>query len=193
MCSDYGSTEYYVRDVEPRNNELSWPSLINYRDKEIFVIGGRSSGLSKSAPVHTVENYTVATNTWSNETPSLVEARAGASGCSMPGYIYIFCGMKEDRIRLNSIERLRIIADDKPKLFVDRDWQLIQLKPESLAARSNPIIVPMNATKIAILGGLMQKNEEYMGDILLFDTSTKTCNKLVENKVITEEEEAAFD
>ena len=91
--------------------------------------------------------------------PSLVEARAGASGCSLPGYIYIFCGMKEDRNRLNSIERLRIIAVDKPKLIVDREWQLIQLKLENLAARSNPVIVPMSNTKIAILGGLMKKQE----------------------------------
>ena len=91
--------------------------------------------------------------------PSLVEARAGASGCSLPGYIYIFCGMKEDRNRLNSIERLRIIAVDKPKLIVDREWQLIQLKLENLAARSNPVIVPMSNTKIAILGGLMKKHE----------------------------------
>ena len=91
--------------------------------------------------------------------PSLVEARAGASGCSMPGYIYIFCGMKEQRNRLNSIERLRIIAVDKPKLIVDQEWQLIQLKPENLAARSNPVIVPMSNTKIAILGGLMKKQE----------------------------------
>ena len=87
--------------------------------------------------------------------PSLVEARAGASGCSLPGYIYIFCGMKEDRNRLNSIERLRIIAVDKPKLIVDREWQLIQLKLENLTPRSNPVIVPLNDTKIAILGGLM--------------------------------------
>ena len=99
--------------------------------------------------------------------------------------------MRENRNRLNSIERLRIIADDKPKLIVDREWQLIQLKPENLAARSNPVIVPMNATKIAILGGLIQENEEYMGDILLFDTSTKTCDKIVENEVITEEEHEA--
>ena len=91
--------------------------------------------------------------------PSLVEARAGASGCSLPGYIYIFCGMKEDRNRLNSIERLRIIAVDKPKLIVDREWQLIQLKLENLVARSNPVIVPMSNTKIAILGGLMKKHE----------------------------------
>lgn len=127
-------------------------------DKEIFVIGGRSGG-RYAAPDRVVENYTVATNTWSTEMPSLVEARAGASGCSMPGYIYIFCGMKEQRNRLNSIERLRIIAVDKPKLIVDREWQLIQLKPENLAARSNPVIVPMNSTKIAILGGLMKKQE----------------------------------
>lgn len=92
--------------------------------------------------------------------PSLVEARAGASGCSLPGYIYVFCGMKEDRIRLNSIEQLQIFADDKPKLFVDREWQLIQLKPENLSARSEPVIVPMNDTKIAILGGTGQIQEK---------------------------------
>ena len=144
--------------MEPRNNRLEWPTLINYRDKDIFVIGGRS-GDRNSAPYRIVENYTIASNTWSNEMPSLIEARAGAGGCRLPGYIYIFCGMKEQRNRLNSIERLRIIAVDKPKLIVDREWQLIQLKPENLAARSNPVIVPMNSTKIAILGGLMKKQE----------------------------------
>ena len=87
--------------------------------------------------------------------PSLVEARAGASGCSLPGYIYIFCGMKENRIRLNSIERLRIIVDDEPKLIVDREWQLIQSNLENLTPRSNPVVVPLNDIKIAILGGLM--------------------------------------
>ena len=34
-------------------------------------------------------------------------------------------------------------------------------------------------------------DEEYMGDILLFNTKTKTLSKLVENKVLTEEEQAA--
>ena len=118
------------------------------------MIGGRA-GDRNSAPYRIVESYTIASNTWSNEMPSLVEARAGAGGCRLPGYIYIFCGMKENRIRLNSIERLRIIADDRPKLIVDREWQLIQLKLENLAPRSNPVIVPMNDTKIAILGGLI--------------------------------------
>ena len=121
--------------------------------------------------------------------PSLVEARAGASGCSLPGYIYIFCGMKENRHRLNSIERLRIIAVGKPKLIVENEWQLIQLKLENLAARSNPVIVPMSNTKIAILGGLMKKQEEYMGDILLFDSRRKTCETLIKNKAPTQEEE----
>ena len=154
MNSDYGLTEYYARNVEPRNNQFNWPTLINYQDKDIFVVGGRT-GDRDAAPDRIVENYTVATNMWSNEMPSLVDARAGASGCSLPGHIYIFCGMKENRIRLNSIERLRIIANDRPKLFVDREWQLIQLKLENLTPRSNPVIVPLNNTKIAILGGLM--------------------------------------
>ena len=83
------------------------------------MIGGRYIGRD-IPPERIVEYFTISTNTWSFDVPSLVEARAGASGCRLPGYIYIFCGMKEDRIRLNSIERLQIIADDRPKLFVDR-------------------------------------------------------------------------
>ena len=39
----------------------------------------------------------------------------------------------------------------------------------------------MNNTKIAILGGLMEEEEKYMGDTLLFDARTKTCNTLIQN------------
>ena len=124
LCSDFRSTEYEIHEAEPRISQLAWSSLINYQDKEIFVLGGRSGG-RYAAPKSLVENYNVATNRWSTETPSLQEARAGASGCSLPDYIYIFCGMKEQRIRLNSIERLRILTLEKPRMFVDPEWQLI--------------------------------------------------------------------
>ena len=178
LCTD--ADLYDVMNLEPRKNMFAWPSLVNYHDKIIFVIGGRCGGRF-AAPKNTVESYDLGKGAWRDSMPSLVEARAGASGCSLPNYVYIFCGMKENRKRLNSIERLRIITLERPSQQLEERWELIQLKIEILPARSNPVIVPMNSTKIAILGGLMQKDEAYMGDILLFDARTKTCNTLISN------------
>ena len=92
---------------------FAWPSLVNYNDKIIFVIGGRMGGRF-AAPKNTVESYDLGKGMWRDSMPVLNEARAGASGCSMPNYVYIFCGMREHRKRLNSIERLRIITLNRP-------------------------------------------------------------------------------
>ena len=53
------------------------------------------------------------------------------------------------------------------------------MKEEMLAPRSNPSILPFNTSKIAILGGLKQKKEAYMGDVLFFDVRTKLCTTLI--------------
>ena len=110
--------------------------------------------------------------------PSLKVARAGASSCHLSDNVYVFCGMIGNRIRLNSIERLRVITL-KPKLQVEVEWELIQMKEEMLFPRSNPSVLPFNSSKIAILGGLKQENEAHMGDVLFFDVRTKTCNTLI--------------
>ena len=162
--------------MAPRTRILSWSSLCNYLDKIIFVMGGRCGG-RYSPPETTVESYNLRLDTWM-EMPSLKVARAGASSCQLASHVYIFCGMKEKRIRLNSVERLRVIALE-PRLLVEDSWQLIQLKEEMLASRSNPSVLPFNNSQIAILGGLRQKDEAYMGDVLLFDVRSKVCTTLI--------------
>ena len=87
------------------------------------MIGGRT-GDRKSAPSESVESHSLDLSKWTIM-PSLIVPRAGASSCYVSDHVYIFCGLKQDRIRLNSIERIRSIAIGPTRLQTDTDWQLI--------------------------------------------------------------------
>ena len=43
--------------------------------------------------------------------------------------------------------------------------------------RKNPVVAPLNDTEIAILGGW--NNPNCLGDVLIFDTKTDKCVKVV--------------
>ena len=80
-------------------------------------------------------------------------------------------------------------------------WELIELPQKDLSLRSFPAVAPLNETEIAILGGcvnlvnlvnldkslLSDKNNppnhfrrmDKMSDIIVFDTTTKTCRLVI--------------
>ena len=130
-------------------------------------------------PQKYVESFELAKNRWS-EMPELNVPRAGLSSCYLGDQIYAFAGMKENRKRLNSIERLRVVAV-KPSLIVVPKWELIQPpKDKDFIPRSNPVIVAWNLTSIAILGGIDQE-EKCLSDVVFYDTIQKTCTVQVTN------------
>ena len=56
--------------------------------------------------------------------PELNIGRAGVSNCLLAEHVYVFCGMTENRKRLCSIERLRIVAYE-PIINTVTAWELI--------------------------------------------------------------------
>ena len=59
-------------------------------------------------PQKYVESFDLASKRWT-EMPELNEPRAGLSSCYLGEHVYAFCGMRQNRERLNSIERLRVV------------------------------------------------------------------------------------
>ena len=132
---------------------MNWVGLCNVEEKFIFAIGGRLSGWSQYCePQKSVECHELAKNTWT-EIPDLNVPRAGLSSCYLEEYIYAFCGMKENRQRLSSLERLRIVTVS-PRLNTVPEWELIEPRDKTFVPRSNPVVLAWNLTSIAILGGI---------------------------------------
>ena len=103
----------------------------------------------------------------------LNEARYATSACLLAGYAYVFAGRNSDTY-MNSIEK--IAADS---LFSNGPdfWTLIYVTQNVFTPRACPAVAPLNDTEIAILGGW--NNPNCLGDVLIFDTKTDKCVKVV--------------
>lgn len=55
-------------------------------------------------------------------------------------------------------------------------WELIELPKAVFTPRSSPVVIPVNISEIAILGGTDTNGN--LSDILVFNTDKKTCNKV---------------
>lgn len=74
---------------------------------------------------------------------------------------------------LNSIERLDLL-----KLKTSH-WQMIRAPVGTLEPRYQPAVVAINSHEIAILGGWSREGYSRLGDVVLFDTRTRACAKVV--------------
>ena len=126
-ASDDQVGNYKIEKRQKRINRNSWPSLCSFRDEHVFVIGGRRSKYDPNDLHHnSVECYNLHADSWML-LPNLHKARAGAGSCQFKDCVFVFCGVIEARVRLNSIERLRVIKSDQNSIQVEQNWTLIQL------------------------------------------------------------------
>ena len=59
----------------------------------------------------------------------------------------------------------------------EASWKLIEVPFNNLTSHMYPSVAPINETEIAILGG---EGDNILRDVVVFDTSTSTCEKLID-------------
>ena len=104
------------------------------------------------------------------------QARHRASACCLADQVYIFAGYDSNEGYLNSIEKIgagSLISNGRDR------WELIQISPTILSPRERPAVAPLNNTEIMIFGGLGNYGNNYFGDLIVFDTKTKQCRKVM--------------
>ena len=136
----------------------------------LVAIAGWFSGTYLS----TVSYYDIAGNTWKGLTAKLNIARYCHSACTLNGIVYVFCGY-DGRDYLNSIE---MISESSLLANATTLWQLINVAENILTKRETPAVAPLNDTEIAILGGWNSGSSGSLSDVIVFNTTTKTCQKV---------------
>ena len=111
------------------------------------------------------ERYCIRTDQWFTA-PDLNVARAGHSSCAQGRFLFVFCGCN-DTGKLNSIEQLDTEADTSGSAT---QWNLISVSPDVFSGRINPLVVPINATEILIMGGYFRN---MISDVYVFNTATQ--------------------
>ena len=113
--------------------------------------------------------------------PELNEARRNAGACSLGANVYVVAGNNGNRTQLNSIEKLICPAESRDKKAC---WQLISVCSSILSPRYDPIVVPLNTTEFAILGGYGGHSHYYLTDVILFEVKTEECKKVVSKSLL---------
>ena len=88
--------------------------------KFIYVTGGVFSGeintrfgrgrLSVGGAVANCHRYDIDQNKW-QEMKSMQQPRERHSSCQLTSHIYVFCGLNNRNAKINSVEKLSIVAD----------------------------------------------------------------------------------
>ena len=153
--------------------ERWYPSLVKVENYIILAAGYNSQIYCLS----NVSYYNVAEDKWSDsqsiDLPPLNQARYDAAACCLKDQVYIFAGY-DGKSYLNSIEKIgagSLISNGRDR------WELIQTSPTILSPRREPAVAPLNNTEIMIFGGY--KNSNNLGDVIVFDTKTKQCTKVM--------------
>ena len=92
------------------------------------------------------------------------------------GFLYIAGGTGGEDIFYDSIERLNIVNLGSAAKVL---WELIKTPKEIFSARSMSLQAALNSEEIAIFGG-KDKDEDILSDVILFNTRTQQCRKVVE-------------
>ena len=93
-------------------------------------------------------------------------ARHSASACSLGNSVLVFCGNSEGG-KVNSVERLKVVPT---RATLGAAWELIELPTDVFRIRTSPVVVPLDESKIAILGG--GSYGRYLSDIVVFNITT---------------------
>ena len=133
------------------------------------------AGLSLSS----VSKYDIATDSWLVGLPPLNKARERASACALKAKIYVFCG-KEGSYALSDLNSIEVISETSLVPNSTACWQLIEVSKNILTRRVFPAVAPLNETEIAILGGDSGLYKSRKGDVIVLNTETLTCKKVLD-------------
>jgi hypothetical protein len=109
--------------------------------------------------------------------PTLNCGRSQASACILGAFIYISGGGNGKIVSFNSIERLNV-ANYGSTTGVGL-WEMIETPDDILSPRIYACFSALNHEELAIFGG-QDEDRDFLNDVILFNTRTQTCKKVVE-------------
>ena len=195
--SDYRSAACKMLSIFNIGQEMKMQPLSSYpgekrnfftmckvSNRTVFLIGGvcLATEINDNGIWPTLR-YNVDNDEW-HEFAAPVVPRFNCSSCFVNGYIYLFCGERNNCSGfMNSIEKLRINEQSQDQ----EEWQLIPDVnfPARFTVRSRPLVCQINHDEIVILGGYfrdIERKKSYdvvLQDVFLFNTQS---NKLEEVK-----------
>ena len=122
----------------------------------------------------TVSSHNLINNTWASNLPPMNKGRSGHAACLLGFHVFVFAGAIGFGKFANSIEKIHTSFLESNGTI---HWTLIELREDSGLSRERPAVAPLNESDIVILGG--QAGLTYLGDVIIFDTITETCQKVV--------------
>ena len=171
-----GSFLFEINPINPKSKILInsnyghyYPSLISFKNKYIFCIGGKKQ-------IH-CESYNMEQNYWT-PLPNLPEERYMCTLCldSKNNHIYLFGGINSSK---QNVDKILYIENDyilRLKNNINMIWEKISIKNENekkllkrISAAS--LIFDEQQNNIYILGG-ENEQKNFLDDIIKFDTNS---------------------
>lgn len=151
--------------------------MTNFKGENCFVIGGKDKEFMTK---NSVSRYNILNDKWEPGTPKLSVGRHLAAACSLGDSIFTFAGVNARNKYLNSVEMLKVPRNcNYGVAWYEASWELIQLPKTEFAPRRNPVVIPLNDSEIAILGGCGE-NDKDLSDVVVFNVVNKECRKVAD-------------
>ena len=147
--------------------------MSSYQDKFVFVSGGNLFNIEN--PVGTTARFNFETQQWEN-LPGLFLRRRGHSSCMIDQDLYVFCGVTRHYFT-SLVERLRGAAS--ANIPAGSSFESIVTEAPICSPRSKTAVSALNQHEIVILGG-QNKNNEDLGDVIIFNTQTGISETVIE-------------
>ena len=160
----------WIREQKARSSvEREWAALTFVAAAQaIYLTGGQNEDC---LTLTSCERYCIRTDQWF-PAPDLNVARWYHSSCVQGRFLFVICGYNLIDRYLNSIEQLDTEADTNGSAT---QWNLISVSPDVLSVWSWPLVVPINATEILIMGGWNSRG--YKSDVYVFNTATQAVTR----------------
>ena len=152
----------------------SYPSLVNFRDKYIFMTGGTRTRKEDSW-AREVFRYNICFDSWSS-LPSLNVGRQYHSSCVVESAIYVCGGVDlQGKYVEMSLEKLRV--KDLDGFATARRWEVLDIPTFKM---KNFLMVPITSNEILFLGGSFDgKNAPAASIINLMDMRYTSFPKIL--------------
>ena len=152
------------------------PTLCTFIDEYILVIGGFNRKHS-AIGLSTIDIYDIWTDSWLPG-PKMPQERFNMGACVHGDFLYISCGFSlgnclQDMIRINIF---KFIAQKTPKYC----WESLYHRRWRLTPRESPIMCPLNATEILIMGG--QHFHQKLCDAFIFDLKDNQLKTVISDE-----------
>ena len=160
------------------NGPRQFFALANLADRYVAVTGGIIE--QKSQHLFSSHRYDLQGARW-EALPNMKNHREGHSSYSIDGNLYVFCGINASKEPINSIE---VLDDACSALDLIQAWREINVSQQTLVPRWMAACVPINEDQIAVIGGISldtNGDAEVRGDVVLYDVTTATVERRVNN------------